>query len=110
MAGIGNIYADEALYYASIHPLRRADSLSPAEIELLHEGIVAVLTRAIEHGGTTFSGYRDLWGEAGDNYNHVRVYQQDGKPCLRCGTLVERIVIGQRSAHFCPGCQKLTVE
>ena len=110
VAGIGNIYADEALYYASIHPLRRADSLSPAEIELLHEGIVSVLTRAIEHGGTTFSGYRDLWGEAGDNYNHVRVYQQDGKPCLRCGTLVERIVIGQRSAHFCPGCQKLTVE
>ncbi|HCP74749.1 MAG TPA: hypothetical protein DIU08_08905 [Ktedonobacter sp.] len=69
-----------------------------------------MLSRAIEHGGTTFSGYRDLWGEAGDNYNHVRVYQQDGKPCLRCGTLVERIVIGQRSAHFCPGCQKLTVE
>src|SRR2546421_1075907 len=110
VAGIGNIYADEALYYASIHPLRRADSLSPAEIALLHEGIVSVLTRAIEHGGTTFSGYRDLWGEAGDNYNHVLVYQQDGKPCLRCGTLVERIVIGQRSAHSCPGCQKLTAE
>lgn len=110
VAGLGNIYADEALYFASIHPLRRADSLSPAEIELLHQGIVTVLTLGIEHGGTSFSGYRDLWGEAGDNYNHVKVYQQDGKPCLRCGALIQRIVVGQRGTHFCPGCQKLTVE
>jgi formamidopyrimidine-DNA glycosylase len=110
VAGLGNIYADEALYFASIHPLRRADLLSPTEIELLHQGIVAVLTLGIEHGGTSFSGYRDLWGEAGDNYNHVKVYQQDGKPCLRCGALIERIVVAQRGTHFCPGCQKLTVE
>jgi len=110
VAGLGNIYADEALYYASIHPLRRANSLTPAEIQLLYQGIVAVLTLGIEHGGTSFNDYRDLWGEAGDNYNHMRVYQQDGKPCLRCGKLIERIMIGQRSAHFCPGCQKLSVE
>jgi formamidopyrimidine-DNA glycosylase len=110
IAGLGNIYADEALYYASIHPLRRANSLTTAEIQLLHEGIVSVLTLGIEHGGTSFSEYRDLWGEAGDNYNHVYVYHQLGKPCTRCGTPIERIVVGQRSTHFCPSCQKLTSE
>jgi formamidopyrimidine-DNA glycosylase len=109
IAGLGNIYADEALYYAFIHPLRPANSLTPAEIQLLHEGIVSVLTLGIEHGGTSFSEYRDLWGEAGDNYNHVRVYHQQGKPCLRCGTPIERIVVAQRSTHFCPTCQKLTL-
>ena len=110
IAGIGNIYADEALYYASIHPLRRTDSLTPAEIVLLHEGIVSVLTLGIEHGGTSFSEYRDLWGEAGDNYNHVRVYHQQGKLCPRCGTPIERIIVAQRGTHFCPNCQKLTSE
>jgi formamidopyrimidine-DNA glycosylase len=108
IAGLGNIYADEALFYAGIHPLRRADSLTPEEVQRLHEGIVAVLTLGIEHGGTSFSEYRDLWGEAGDNYNHVRVYHQQGKPCVRCGTPVERIIVGQRGTHFCPTCQKLT--
>jgi formamidopyrimidine-DNA glycosylase len=110
IAGLGNIYADEALYYASIHPLRRANSLAPTEVQLLHEGIVSVLTLGIEHGGTSFSEYRDLWGEAGDNYNHVLVYHQQGKPCKRCGTPIERIVVAQRSTHFCPHCQKLTLE
>jgi formamidopyrimidine-DNA glycosylase len=109
VAGLGNIYADEALFYASIHPLRRANTLTMAEIERLHEGIIVVLTRGVEHGGTSFNDYRDLWGEAGDNYNHVRVYQQDGKPCVRCGTLIERIVIAQRGTHYCPTCQRLTV-
>jgi len=108
VVGLGNIYADEALFYAFLHPLRRADSLTIEEIRLLHEGIVRVLTLGIEHGGTSFSDYRDLWGEAGENYNHVRVYQQDGKPCVRCGTPIERIVLAQRSAHFCPTCQRLT--
>jgi formamidopyrimidine-DNA glycosylase len=108
IAGLGNIYADEALYYAFIHPLRRANLLTPTEVQLLHEGIVSVLTLGIEHGGTSFSEYRDLWGEAGDNYNHVRVYHQQGKPCPRCGTPIERIVVAQRSTHFCPNCQKLT--
>jgi formamidopyrimidine-DNA glycosylase len=107
VAGVGNIYADEALFYASIHPLCRSDALTTAEIGLLHEGIIAVLTLGIEHGGTSFNDYRDLWGEAGDNYNHVHVYKQSDKPCERCGTLIERIVIAQRSAHFCPRCQKL---
>jgi formamidopyrimidine-DNA glycosylase len=110
IAGLGNIYPDEALYYASIHPLRHANSLTLTEVELLREGIISVLTLGIEHGGTSFSEYRDLWGEAGDNYNHVRVYHQQGQPCVRCGTPIERIVVAQRSTHFCPKCQKLIEE
>jgi formamidopyrimidine-DNA glycosylase len=110
VAGIGNIYADEALFYAGIHPQRRGDSLNQLEIQRLHEGIVSVLLLGIEHGGTSFSNYRGLWGEAGDNFSHVRVYQQEGKPCGRCGTLIERITIAQRSSHFCPACQTLSAE
>ncbi len=109
VAGLGNIYADEALFFARIHPLRSANSLAPEEIAALRDGIVATLTLGIGHGGTTFSGYRDLWGEAGENFNHVRVYQQDGKPCPRCGATIERIVIAQRSSHYCPTCQLLAV-
>lgn len=107
VAGIGNIYADEALFYAHIHPLRRSDTLNTEELVQLHQGIIAVLTLGIEHGGTSFSDYRDLWGEAGDNYNHVRVYHRAGQPCLRCGSLIERITVAQRSTHFCPTCQSL---
>jgi formamidopyrimidine-DNA glycosylase len=110
IAGVGNIYADEALFTAGIHPLRRADQLTPTEVRTLHDAIVATLTLGIEHGGTSFNDYRDLWGEAGDNYNHVRVYQREGQPCLRCGTIIERIVLAQRSTHYCPGCQRLTAE
>jgi formamidopyrimidine-DNA glycosylase len=105
VAGIGNIYADEALFHANIHPARRADTLTTSEIAKLHEGIVVVLTRGIEHGGTSFNDYRDLWGEAGENYNHVHVYQRDGEHCTCCGTIIERIIIAQRSTHFCPICQ-----
>jgi formamidopyrimidine-DNA glycosylase len=110
IAGVGNIYADEALFYARLHPLRRADSLTFSEVQKLHEGIITVLTRAIEHGGTSFNDYRDLWGEAGDNYNHVQVYHQTGKPCIRCGTLIERIFVAQRSTHYCPSCQLLAIQ
>lgn len=110
VAGVGNIYADEALFHAYIHPQRSSASLTLDEVRLLYEGIVAVLTLGIEHGGTSFNDYRDLWGEAGDNYNHVRVYKQEGRPCQRCGSLIERLVIAQRSAHFCPTCQRLTEE
>lgn len=106
VAGIGNIYADEALFFAGIHPSRPASSLSLAEVQKLREGIVVVLTRGIEHGGTSFNDYRDLWGEAGENYNHVQVYQRTGQPCINCGTLIERTVIAQRSTHFCPQCQR----
>jgi len=109
VAGLGNIYTDEALFYAAIHPLRRANSLTSIDIQLLHEGIVSVLTLGIQHGGTSFNDYRDLWGEAGENYNHVYVYHRGGQPCVRCGTPIERVIVAQRSTHFCPRCQKITL-
>jgi len=105
VAGIGNIYADEALYHAQIHPLRPADSLTPEEVERLRAGIVSVLLLGIEHGGTSFTDYRDLWGEAGDNYSHLLVYDHDGQECKRCNSIIKRIVVAQRGTHFCPGCQ-----
>jgi formamidopyrimidine-DNA glycosylase len=105
IAGLGNIYVDEALFEAALHPLRRADSLRPAEIEALRAAIVKVLQLGIEHGGTSFNDYRGLWGEAGTNYAHVRVYRRAGQPCLRCGTPICRITVAQRGTHFCPRCQ-----
>lgn len=105
IAGIGNIYADEALFRAGIHPLRRAETLTTEEIVRLHAAIQAVLTMGIEHGGTTFGRHQDIWGEAGRNRAHLAVYQRAGEPCLRCGTLLARLVVAQRGTHFCPACQ-----
>ncbi len=109
VAGIGNIYADEALFRAGIHPLRRADSLTREEVARLHEAIQAVLELGIEHGGTSFSRHQDIWGQAGWNREHLQVYDREDAPCLRCGTPLVRMVIAQRSAHFCPTCQPMAV-
>lgn len=105
VAGLGNIYADEALFRAGIHPLRPASSLTEDEIARLHAGIQGALRTGIEHGGTTFGRHRDVYNEAGVNLEHVEVYRRTGQPCLRCGTPIERIVVAQRSTHFCPHCQ-----
>ena len=109
VAGLGNIYADEALFLACIHPLRPANSLSAEELSRLHTAIVSVLSMGIEHGGTTFSGYRGLQGEMGENYDHLKAYYKagDSKHCYRCGGLITSQVIAQRTAHFCPRCQAL---
>ncbi len=105
IAGIGNIYADESLFRAGIHPLRRADTLTLEEVGRLREAIREVLERGIEHGGTTFGRHQGIWGEAGRNRDHLAVYQRAGQPCLRCGTPVARLVVAQRGTHFCPTCQ-----
>ena len=105
VAGLGNIYADEALFRAGIHPLRPASSLSSAEIRRLHEGIRGALESGIAHGGTTFGRYRDVNNEAGRNLAHVAVYQRTGQPCPRCGRPIARITVAQRGTHFCPHCQ-----
>lgn len=105
IAGIGNIYADESLFNAGIHPLRPANMLTPDEITRLRDGIVTALTAGIAHGGTTFGRHRGLFGEAGTNVEHLNVYQRAGAPCRRCGTPLARIVIAQRGTHFCPRCQ-----
>jgi formamidopyrimidine-DNA glycosylase len=109
VAGLGNIYADEALFLACIHPQRPANSLNGQERRQLHMAIIAVLCKGIEHGGTTFSGYRDLQGDAGENYGHLKAYYKAGenKYCFRCGSQIASRAIAQRTAHFCPQCQTL---
>lgn len=105
VAGLGNIYADESLFRAGIHPLRPASSLTAEEVTRLHAGIQGALTTGIAHGGTTFGRHRDIYNEAGVNLEHVEVYRRAGQPCLRCGAPIERIVVAQRGTHFCPQCQ-----
>jgi formamidopyrimidine-DNA glycosylase len=106
VAGIGNIYADEALWRARLHPLRRADELSPDEIARLHRSIRRVLRQAITNRGSSFSDYIGVDGEPGDNAERLMVYRRTDQPCYRCGRPVSRIVLGQRSTHFCPFCQR----
>lgn len=107
LAGLGNIYSDEALWRACIHPLRPANTLTPAEVGRLHDSIRAVLRTAIAHGGTTLAdgGYRQADGQAGKFIEHLAIYRRTSEPCPRCGTAVERIILGQRGAHYCPHCQ-----
>ena len=105
IAGLGNIYADESLFRAGIHPLRPAGSLTADELTRLHSGIQGALTTGIAHGGTTFGRHRDIYNEAGVNLEHVEVYRRTGQPCLRCGAPIERIVVAQRGTHFCSHCQ-----
>jgi formamidopyrimidine-DNA glycosylase len=106
IAGVGNIYADEALWRARIHPLRAADTLTPAEVKRLHRTVRQVLREGIANRGASFSDYVDARGEEGGNAERLAVYRRTGEPCLRCGRPIERIVVGQRSTHFCPRCQR----
>lgn len=106
IAGIGNIYADESLHRAGVNPLRRLDSLSPAEIERIHAAVREVLSEAISRGGSSVSDYVNLRGERGDFQNSHRVYRREGEPCPACGTAVRREVISGRSSFFCPKCQR----
>ncbi len=108
LAGLGNIYADEVLFAARLHPLRTARSLSPEEQRRLYEAIRSILARAVDSGGTTLPdrSYLDALGQAGTFQERVAVYGRGGKPCPICSTPVQRLVIGGRSAHFCPDCQK----
>ncbi|MGI8872446.1 MAG: bifunctional DNA-formamidopyrimidine glycosylase/DNA-(apurinic or apyrimidinic site) lyase [Candidatus Limnocylindria bacterium] len=107
IVGVGNIYADEALWRSRLHPLRAASSLTPAEVLRLHRAVRAVLRQGVRHRGASFSDYVGVDGEPGANQERLQVYRRTGEPCLRCGTAVTRIVVGQRSTHFCPRCQPL---
>jgi len=106
VAGVGNIYANEALWEARVHPLRPASSLTPAESRRLHRALRRILRAAIEARGTTLRDYRDARGAEGSFGRLLRVYGCDGRPCPRCGTLVERGVLSSRSFFVCPRCQK----
>lgn len=106
LGGVGNIYADESLFSAGIHPRARASRLSRRRAEELYRNIVATLQVAIEHRGSSISNYVDARGEKG-GYQHMHsVYGRAGEPCLRCGTPIKRIVLGQRGTHYCPRCQR----
>jgi formamidopyrimidine-DNA glycosylase len=106
LSGVGNIYADESLFRAGLRPRRRAASLSRAELARLYDALQEVLAEAILAGGSSISDYVDASGEAGFFQLQHRVYGREGKPCLVCKTPIKRIVIGGRSSHYCPKCQK----
>ena len=108
VAGLGNIYVDEALYQAHIHPLRPAGDLTEAEIARLHAAVQTVLLRGLENFGTTLRDFANAYGEEGRNREQLRVYGRAGAPCYGCGAAIERTVIAGRGTHLCPNCQPAT--
>lgn len=110
VAGLGNIYTDESLWQARIHPQTPSHALNADDVVRLHDAIRKVLTQAIQKGGTTLRDYRDPHGEPGSNQWSLSVYGLDGEPCKRCGHAIHRTVVGGRSTHYCPACQPLCVE
>lgn len=106
VAGVGNIYADEALYRAGIHPEAPASSLSRARVTRLWAAIREVLQAGVDDGGTTLSDYRRVDGSRGEHAAALLVYGREGQACPRCGRTLERIVIGQRGTTFCRRCQR----
>jgi formamidopyrimidine-DNA glycosylase len=108
LAGVGNIYADESLWYARLHPLRKAETLTRDERARLYRAIRQVLTRAIALGGTSIDVmYTRVNGVSGGFQNSLRAFDREKRPCRRCGTPIQKTVVGQRGTHFCPTCQKL---
>ena len=106
VAGIGNIYADEALFLSGLRPLTPSDRVGPQRLQQLHGAIQAVLTTSIESGGTTFSDYRDIYGVNGTYGGVAWVYDREGLPCRVCSTPIQRLKLAGRSAHYCPQCQR----
>jgi len=108
IAGIGNIYSDEILWEAKIHPFKEIKKLSDEEIKKIYEAIKKILNRAIKLKGDSMSDYRLITGEKGGYQKFQKVYRQEGNPCKRLdGGIIKRVKIGGRSAHFCPICQKM---
>ena len=108
VAGIGNMYADEALFAARIHPLRKADALSPAEVRTLHNCIRRVLEAAIDSKGASVDTYVRPEGELGTAHFAFKVAHRGGEPCPICGSTIERVPVQNRGTHFCPRCQPLS--
>jgi formamidopyrimidine-DNA glycosylase len=110
IAGLGNIYADEALWESKIHPKRVSCSLSGKETAALHRAIPGVLKRGLRNMGTTLGGgqgnFYSVAGRRGRNEDELNVFRRTGQPCPRCATAVERIIVAQRSSHICPTCQR----
>ena len=106
IAGIGNLYADDACYGACIDPRRLGADVKPSEVARLHGAIKDVLVFGVESRGASFRDYKDVAGEEGSMHMHVKVFRRTGKPCYTCGTPIERVKLGGRSTHFCPKCQR----
>jgi formamidopyrimidine-DNA glycosylase len=106
VAGIGNIYADEVLWAARLHPERRAGTLRRPATVGLHAGMVTVLSEGITRGGSTMRDYVDARGDRGGYLEVAAVYGRTGQPCRRCGTAIVKVALGGRGTHFCPSCQR----
>jgi formamidopyrimidine-DNA glycosylase len=106
VGGIGNIYADESLHLARIHPARLAGSLTKDEIKRLHMAMRDIITAGIAHGGTSFAHYVNSLGGTGDYLEHARVFRREGQMCEVCGTTIEKIRVAGRGTHVCPRCQR----
>jgi formamidopyrimidine-DNA glycosylase len=106
IVGLGNIYVDEALHMAGIHPERTADTLSKAEKDRLHQAIVETLRAAVEAGGSSVKSYVNGQGEMGMFQHRLRAYGRTGEPCVVCGSPIEKSVVGGRGTHICPACQR----
>jgi formamidopyrimidine-DNA glycosylase len=106
LRGIGNIYADESLWRAKIHPMRLAANLSTKEMRALYLAVQAVLNEAIRLRGSSVSDYVDADGQRGSFQQRHRVYQRHGEKCSRCGATIKRAIVAGRSSHFCPRCQR----
>ena len=107
VVGLGNIYVDEALFRARIHPKTMANSLSRKKLEILHREIIATLTEAVNKGGSSVRTYVNSQGEMGMFQLEHYVYGKKGEPCTVCGTEIEKTVVAQRGTHYCPQCQKI---
>jgi formamidopyrimidine-DNA glycosylase len=105
LAGIGNIYADEALFRARLHPLSPAGSMKPEHLAALRDGVVVALEAGIDGGGASIDDYRDGRGERGTMQDEFLVHTREGEPCPRCGGTISRIVVSGRSTYYCPNCQ-----
>jgi formamidopyrimidine-DNA glycosylase len=105
LRGVGNIYADESLWRARIHPMRRGAELSKKQAQMLRRVLQDVLRKAILARGSSISDFLDAEGEPGEYQRHHRVYGREGKRCFRCGTAIRRVIVAGRSSHFCPKCQ-----
>ncbi len=106
IAGIGNIYADESLWSAKIHPATLVKNISDAKIKRLYESLVAVLKLSIEKGGSTDKNYVDAEGRRGSYLTFANVFRREGKPCPRCGTTIVKLRVAGRGTHICPKCQR----
>ena len=109
IAGVGNIYADEALWLAKIHPETRIKDFSNVDFKNLHESIRFVMNKSIEKGGSTDRNYVNADGSRGNYLEYAAVYHKNGQPCKRCGTEISKIRVGGRGTHFCENCQKIKI-